>query len=305
MHHAWMLSGPRGIGKATLAYRMARRLLGARPDESRGILGADPDDPVCQRIAALSHGNLLVLRRPYDDKAKRWRAQITVDEARRLPGFFERTAAEGGWRVCIVDAADEMNTSAINAILKILEEPPERAMLVLVAHAPGRLPATIRSRCRQLALRTLPQEACCRLALSLGVSQGDAELAARLSGGSPARALAIARAGGAALWRDVDRLAGQGASESQAYALARRFAPVKAAPQRKLFLDLLMLRLEQEIRARAEQGNVRGLEAWFSLRDSLNSLAADMERLYLDPAQVMFSAVQRVTRTVARHGAGA
>ncbi len=305
VHHAWMLSGPRGIGKATLAYRMARRLLGARADTAHGLLGADPQDPVCQRIAACSHGNLLVLRRPYDERGKRWRAQITVDEARRLPGFFERTAAEGGWRVCIIDAADEMNTSAANAILKILEEPPQRAMLVLVAHAPGRLPATIRSRCRQLQLRPLEQGACRALALSLGANEKDAELAARLSGGSPARALAIAKANGAALWRDIDRLVRHGASGDEAYALARRFSPLKAAPQRKLFLDLLALRLEQEIRARADKADLSGLEAWFSLREDLSSLASDMERLYLDPGQVVFNAVQSVTRTVSRQHARA
>lgn len=300
LHHAWLLAGPRGIGKATLAYRMARRVLGAKAGPAHGVLGTDPHDPVSMRIAAMSHGDLLVLRRPYDDKRKRWRTEITVNEARRMAGLFQTRAAEGGWRVCIVDAADDLNLNAANAILKTLEEPPDRALVILVAHAPGRLPATIRSRCRRLDLRALSDEVTRKIAMSHGASEVDAELASKLASGSPGRALAIASAGGGALWQEVDQLVAQGAraGQGQAHAMARRLSLVKAAPERHLFFELLVMRLEQEIRRRSEAGNNSKLEPWFVLRDDIQALATDAEYLYLDPAQVVYSAIQSTWRVV-------
>ena len=303
MHHAWMICGPRGIGKATLAYRMARRMLGAKPDADYGVLGADPSDPVSLRIAAMSHGDLLTLRRPFDEKRKRWRGEITVDEARRMAGLFQTRAGEGGWRVCIIDAADELNLNAANAILKMLEEPPGNAMVVLVAHAPGRLPATIRSRCRRLDLRPLSQDLTRKIAMDNGSDDKDADLASQLAAGSPGRALAIMASDGTSLWKEVDQLVsrGAGAGQAVAHAVSRRLALVKAAPQRKLFFELLVLRLEQEIRAGAAGQMSENLEPWFALRGRVQSLASDVDRLYLDPAQVVYEAIQDTWRTASMH----
>jgi len=135
LHHAWLLRGARGVGKATLAYRIARALLAQ--DAAPQTLALAGDHPVARRVAAQSEARLKTLRRPWDAKAKRLRAMITVDEVRGLRPFFGLSAADGGWRVAVVDAADEMNPAAANALLKMLEEPPERAMLLLVAQAPG------------------------------------------------------------------------------------------------------------------------------------------------------------------------
>ncbi|HCK19633.1 MAG TPA: DNA polymerase III subunit delta', partial [Thalassospira sp.] len=163
MHHAWLLCGPKGVGKATLAYRMARLILsGGGENGCAGLFGdqndglyVDPEDPVSRRIAGGGHGDLKVIERLYDDKKKRLQGEITVANVRTVGNFMSKTSAEGGWRIVIVDAADELNRNAANAILKVLEEPPSNAMMILVAHHPGRLLPTIRSRCRRLNLAPL------------------------------------------------------------------------------------------------------------------------------------------------------
>src|ERR1700733_6152936 len=161
MHHAWLITGPEGVGKATLAYRFARRLLAGRSADD--TLALDPADPIFRRVAAASHADLLTIERAYDEKRKRMKTQIAVDDVRRINGFMSLTPAEGGWRVVIVDGAEELNQNSANALLKGLEEPPPRAVLLLACAAPGRLLPTIRSRCRRLRLDPLGPEPMDRL----------------------------------------------------------------------------------------------------------------------------------------------
>jgi DNA polymerase-3 subunit delta' len=197
--HAWLIGGPPGIGKATLAYRMARFVL-AHPDpaapavQAATSLAVEPEHAAARRIAARAHGGLLVLERT-EGESGALRTVITVDEVRRTIGFFGRTAGEGSWRICIVDSADELQyPQGSNALLKILEEPPLRAMLLLVSHAPGRLLPTIRSRCRQLALRALAREDIARAAAStLGRSADDEDVieAAAATDGGVGRAVQL------------------------------------------------------------------------------------------------------------------
>src|SRR5215470_1489431 len=200
--HAWLIGGEPGIGKATLAYRIARFVL-ARPDPSRAsaadTLALDPAHRTVRRVAVNAHPDLLALERTPGDSGK-MRTVITVEQVRRLATFFGSTAGEGGWRVSIVDSADELkHPEGSNALLKMLEEPPPRSLFLLVSHAPGRLLPTIRSRCRRLALRPLGQGDVVRAAsVALGSNPGvQADQAALLaaaaaSQGSVARAIALA-----------------------------------------------------------------------------------------------------------------
>src|SRR3981081_1857220 len=157
--HAWLIGGAQGIGKATLAYRMARFVLSHRNPLAPAVqraetLAVDPSDPVARQIAAEAHGGLLVLERGLNDRGV-LRTVITVDETRETISFFGSTAAVEGWRVCIVDTVDELNPNAANALLKILAERPGQSLFLRVSHAPARVLPTIPSRCRKLALRPL------------------------------------------------------------------------------------------------------------------------------------------------------
>ncbi|MEQ8965232.1 MAG: DNA polymerase III subunit delta' [Azospirillaceae bacterium] len=217
--HAWLLGGPPGIGKATLAFRFARFVLSGRAEEGGGLFGEAPDSlfvpddhPTARRIAARGHADLLTIERPpvkedrdkdIDEDAKRRMRDIPVDEVRRIGPFLRMTAAEGGWRVVVVDEAERMNRAAANALLKLLEEPPNRALILLVAANPGRLLPTIRSRCRRLDLAPLAEaEVADWLAVHAPeMAAEDRSALARLSEGSPGRAAALAAVGGVEIYR--------------------------------------------------------------------------------------------------------
>jgi DNA polymerase-3 subunit delta' len=166
------------------------------------------DHPAFRKVAAGAHPNLLVLERPYDEDRKRFRTELTVPEIRRTVSFFGSTAGEPGWRIAIVDPADDMNDNAVNALLKVLEEPPRRSLFLIVSHAPGRMPPTLRSRCRRLDLKPLPAAAIVAAIRANGVAAGDddLELASALADGSLRRAIFLIDSGGIDLYRRLNEL---------------------------------------------------------------------------------------------------
>jgi DNA polymerase III subunit delta' len=208
MHHAWLIVGPEGVGKATLAYHFARTVLAERDAAHQGeVIGAD--HPVFRKIAALSHPNLLLLRRSFNEKTKRYSQFIGVDEVRRLKAFLGNTAGEEGWRAVIVDRADDLNQNAANALLKALEEPPPRTLFLLISSAEGRLPVTIRSRARVLRVAALSKddlENAVRAALARDDQESDARIigaALALSNGSVRRALELISGEGVKLYDEI------------------------------------------------------------------------------------------------------
>jgi DNA polymerase-3 subunit delta' len=262
--HAWLLAGRSGIGKATLAYRFARFVLregAARHDT--GLFGTTvpdqlhvaPDDPVFRRVAAGGHADLLTIERQLNDKTGRMRTEVGVDQIRAIGDFLHLTAAEGGWRVVIIDALDALNPNAANALLKVLEEPPSNALLLLVAHAPGAALATIRSRCRLLRLAPLADAVLDPLLARLRPELEAAERTSlvRLADGSAGRALDLIARGGLEVYRDMLALL-RGAPQIDGEALHRladRLARASAQDAYEGFTDLYGWWLARLIRAGA------------------------------------------------------
>ena len=299
MHHAWLITGPPGVGKATLAYRLARRLLAGVP--AGQTLELDPADPVFRRVAASAHADLHTIERSVNPQTKRQRTEIVVDDVREGAEFLRLTAAEGGWRVLIVDQADELNRNAANALLKVLEEPPPRAILLLVCSAPGRVPVTIRSRCRRLRLSPLPDVA---MADVLARYLPDTPIEERdrlitLAEGSPGRALLLAEEKGlelAALAAAV-LSALPDLTQARAHEVADKLGRSDGAFA--TFLDLLRATLSAAVRAAArgradpEQARLAALhplDAWGDVWHALGRLQDETEWFALDKRHAILAA---------------
>ncbi len=241
LHHAWLLTGPPGVGKATIAYRMARALLGGI-SLMEDSLNIPQSDPVAQRIQARGHGNLFVVNRPWDQKTKKFKQDIPVEAIRSIGGFLQGTAAEDGERrVVIIDTADDLNSNAENALLKMLEEPPKRTIMILLSSSPGRLLPTIRSRCLRVALKPVPKGNIKDWLKNQGDASPDLiEACAVLSRGGPGKAVALAQNAKEVLMplkRFQASLAG--GQDSIDMSIAKSLAPQNSAVSRALFWDVL------------------------------------------------------------------
>ena len=319
--HGWLFCGPRGIGKAALAHRFANFLLARGPQRPGRAVPADlslPDDhPVLARLQSGGHGDLIEIRREPDPKTGRMRNHILVDQVRDLGRSLSMTSLEGGYRAVIIDAAEEMNENAQNALLKVLEEPPADAVMMLVSHAPGRLLPTVRSRCRRLALNPLTPAQVAAVLEELGAAPEPAEAAAlaALAEGSPGRALELAESGGRGaygelvdLLRDLPEL-----DYEKAHKLSDRLAGRTADAQFRTWMELLALWVARLVRAAAAGVAIEeaapgerelgrrlgrgGLDRWIELWEKIGDLAARADRINLDRKQVILSALMAVEQT--------
>jgi DNA polymerase-3 subunit delta' len=309
MPHAWLIAGPRGIGKATLAYRFARFVLAG--GGGAGLFGGAPDslavsdgDPVFRRIAAGGHADLVTLApgMVHPETGKQTQ-EIVVAQVRGAIEFLLKTSAEGGWRVLVVDEAEEMNRNAANALLKVLEEPPQRCLILLVSHSPGRLLPTIRSRCRLLTLRALADDQVISLLARRRPDLGAQERAALLplAQGSAGRAIELADRGGAeladALNALLDRL--PALDVPQAHALAEQVG--RAGDDAAAAFRVIMTLLDDWIarRVRSGRGNA---EPWFEAAERVHRLAAATDGLNLDRKLALLTALFAVQRAATRSG---
>jgi DNA polymerase-3 subunit delta' len=296
-HHAILIEGPEGIGKATLAFRFANHILRhPEPTEAPDDLGdPDPASIVTRQVASGASHNLLHLTRPVDEKTGRPKGAITVDEVRRAGKFFSQTSGSGNWRIVIIDPADDLNRNAANAILKILEEPPRRSLFLVLTHAPGKLLPTIRSRCLPLRLKPLEtgamRQALAHLGFDLAGPNGDRILAA--AGGSVSEALKLINYGGldiAQAFEDI--LKGQGPSVRKNM---HRLADILSAKDSETIFDffssLLTGRVMQSAREAAHAGDIDRAERLAKLSSNFAERLALSEAYNLDRKQTILSLI--------------
>jgi DNA polymerase-3 subunit delta' len=329
--HAWLFCGPRGIGKATLAYRFARYVLasgvssGMADPNQDGLFGADLEPevetvglgistghPVFQRVVSGGHSDLMSIERRTDEKSGKQKAEIVVDDVRPIGQFLNLTAAEGGWRVVVLDTADDLNRNAANALLKVLEEPPARALLLLVSHNPGRLLPTIRSRCQRLNLNPLGESELQSILRRYrpDLTLDDASALSRLAEGSVGRALILAEEGGVGLYREFidliarlpeldikalhafsDKLARPGREEA-----FRTFMEISQGWLHRLMIGMSQTKMVQEgsfseaeqvLMERLKGGSELG--AWLEAQEHIQQIFSRAESAYLDKKQVTLS----------------
>ncbi|UTW53938.1 DNA polymerase III subunit delta' [Kordiimonas sp. SCSIO 12610] len=330
LHHGWLITGPKGIGKATLAWKCAKFLLSDDDnDTSDGLFGddlaaqatsldIDPEKAVIQRIKSGGHGGIVVAERSVNTKTGKLRNDIVIDDIRSIISFFSRTSSEGGWRIAIIDAADEMNSNAANALLKVLEEPPEKSILFLIAHSPGKLLPTIRSRCRTLELNPLSNDSV-RAMLAHRYPELDMATMNTLTAmcsGAPGRAIEMERLGGATIYQKTFQAISMAPKLNipDIHKLATEFAAAKADAEYRLFTQIFTAFLERITKAAVlESSEVEILEnenqqisrisamarvdKWLELWEKVGHLLQRADAVNLDRKQVIVSLFSELKAT--------
>ena len=290
LHHAWLLTGPKGVGKSLFAHLAARRLLAEAAGPAFDLPGLDvpATHPITALVEADSHPDLMTLERIVDEKSGAQARSITIDQVRSLQRLFSTTGSYSSRRIVIIDAVDDLERGGANALLKNLEEPPTDSLFLLVSHAPGRLLPTIRSRCRTLRFQRLGDDAMTQILRAELPNAKDQEIEAlvRIGEGAPGRALSFAGLDIAGIDAAIDRLVREGdPSNAERSALARSLG-VKAAQQRyEAFLERAPARIALEAKGRQGRALEQALLIWEQARD----LAASAAPLSLDPQSTTFT----------------
>lgn len=289
LHHAWLLAGPRGVGKASFARAAATRVLAdaAGPPVQLPGLNTLEDHPIARLVAAGSHPDLRWLERLENAKTGNLSRNISVDQVRSLGDLLGSTPFMSPWRAVVIDSADDLEASAANALLKMLEEPPPNTLFLLVAHAPGRLLPTIRSRCRRLDFQTLEDDVMAsileRELPEQPVSERDRAIA--MAAGSAGRAMALSALDLVKLEEKALRILRQGdPTNARRSELAQELGKKTAADRYAAFLELTPTLVAREARNLTGAQRERALDAYARARE----LSAVAPRLSLDPAATVF-----------------
>ena len=305
--HAWILGGEKGIGKATLAWQFAKFIL-SYPDPAHPFvkqattLFVEKTHPVVQRIHALGHGDVHVLRREWNDKTKKHFSDIRAEDVRSAVHVFQRAASEGGYRIVILDSAEDLNGSSANALLKMIEEPPDKSLFLIVSHRPNQILPTIRSRCRKLVLRSLSDADCTR-ALSAFYSEGqgsEMDKAVSLARGSVSRALKLLGGQSLALHMQLERAlaALPEVHWSEAHSIADHVTGRTNDEEFETWVEAIQDWLSQKIHRPAD--NIRTLKPWADVWSTIEAQIRETEIFNLDRRSLVlniFSELAKATQT--------
>jgi len=289
LHHAWLLAGPKGVGKGMFAEMAARWLLAqaAGPAWPQEGLSVPDNHPASMLYSAGSHPDFRRLARLVDEKTGRTARSITVDQVRSLQGLFATTGSYSDRRVVIIDAVDDLERSAANALLKNLEEPPAGSIFFLISHSPGRLLPTIRSRCRVIRFHPLDEPAM-RQALGAALPDRDSveiDELVEIGDGAPGQALSFAGLGISQLDRSIDQLIRSGdPTNADRVALSRALSLQAAQPRYEAFLTRVPIRIAAYARTRSGDALKQALQAW----GEAQSLASSALAHSLDPQTTIF-----------------
>ncbi len=321
MPHALIFAGPEGVGKATMAFRLARYLFKhghtdknaggglfgeALPEEKPTSLSIPADDTVFRQVAAGGHPDLMTIERARDEKTGKIKSGVAVDSVRKVAPFMRMTASQGGWRIAIIDDADTMNRNAQNALLKILEEPPKNALLILVTHRIGALIPTIRSRCHVVHIPPLSREDFAMLirAEHPATNAADIDTLYAITAGSAGQGLKIAEEGGLEALDQVVHMLESAAPDWPAiHKLADKLARAGAENAYRAFCDVLLWSNESLLRAKACETPPPealmpltpmlarySLEEWIKICETLRDHFETFNRANLDKRQAVLGA---------------
>lgn len=289
LHHGWMFNGPRGIGKFRLALQFAAALLSNQTNQ----LDIDATDHTAHLILNNSHPDLRILQCPFDDKGKQ-KSEIPVASIRDLIKFFSLRPAMGGWRIAIIDSLDEMNRNGENALLKTLEEPPPKSLIILVVHGEAHVLPTIRSRCRTLRMNLLAEGAGVRALVGTGLMEAEARDSLSYAPGRPGKALLLraadARAAARSARTAVNKLSGLGFPE-----LSEALSTASKSPQAFDAAFSTLCSMAYKSAKNAETPLEAG--AWAQTHESLIDLAAETKALNQDKSQAVANAIMQLQRT--------
>jgi DNA polymerase-3 subunit delta' len=307
MAQAWIFSGPEGVGKATLAWRVARFLL-AHPNplapevQEAETLDVPQEASAARRVAAMALGDTYLLRREWNEKTKKFYTEIRIEDVRKIIHLFHHGAGAGGWRVAIVDCADDLNRASANALLKLIEEPPERSLFLIVAHQLGRVLPTVRSRCRKLSLEPLNESDIAAAARALGAPWSDIpreKIAAAALGaeGSVREALRLLDGDGVAFDQTLRALFAKlpNVDWLAVHALADRLTGRDNESAYETFMRALRRWLDAELRAGASQRlRPARLVAYANAWDEIMQAARETETFNFDKRALVLSIFGRL-----------
>ncbi len=307
MHHALLLTGPRGIGKATFALRIASHVF-RYPKASSAPLYFDDsheNDPIDGKLAARSHPNLLHMTRLWDEKTKKFKTQLTVDVIRLTVPFFGTSRGEEGWRIAIVDAADDMNANAANALLKILEEPPHNTLFFVLSHSPAKVLPTIRSRCQQVSMKPLEENQVLsvldKFGALEGINQDDQVLLGKLAKGSVRTGLMLTRENGLEIYKSFMNACSKldKPDWSQIQAMAEKVTARGKEDGFRLLLEFANEFMEGHATGRLGQKNdISSLARWAQVWEKTQNSIRLADGYNLDKKQVIINLFQDMDEAV-------